>query len=727
MLSKIKSSIRASLVTCLGFGMLIISIFMISVIGSLVSKLNSTQITKSIVALTEKKADVVEKEMKEYVASVEVISGMVAGAWTIPSRRRRNAESIAMYSFIRNSKIRSAWALWMPMAFDKRDAEYADSEYHDDGRFRIRYVKTESGRLRTDEIDDMYGSWFDDAMNSQETTISEPETILIDGVSTLTAKVYSRILDYNSDPIGVAGIDIVLSSLEQILEGESIYSGTTVEFLTNSGKVMGSSDGENIGAVSALYSSQEFQKNLLSTEKGTVTFVNGKGHGKELVTIARIAVDRRENVPWYVIARTPMSEIQKTTKVTTRTVFMFFLLEIVVVLILILILCKYLINPLQNSVAALKNISEGDGDMTVRLKDGACNEIGLMAKSFNKTMEKIGTSIKDAKTESRKMKDIGDELSASMDDTKCAVEEIKSSIETVQKHMQSQSVGVEETRAVVTQIVKNIQNLTTNIESQAASVIESSSSIEQMTQNIDSVSKVLKKNRESIEKLEKSSEEGMSLVNATVNQTLQIQQQSETLGEASSVIRNIARQTNLLAMNAAIEAAHAGELGTGFAVVANEIRNLAEQSNSQGTRIQKALKDVQTSINTVSESSKIMQQQFTSILSMTKTVSEQERYIDDAMQQQNTGGRQILEAIKHINAITSDVKGGSSEMLSSSREVSEEMDKLAKMTDIVNESMAVMNEKNEAISSTSKKVIAKVAENLESVEKLNASMNKFKV
>src|SRR5574344_2920468 len=134
-----------------------------------------------------------------------------------------------------------------------------------------------------------------------------------------------------------------------------------------------------------------------------------------------------------------------------------------------------------------------------------------------------------------------------------------------------------------------------------------------MTANINSVSKILQTNKESMDSLEKASGSGLETVNGTTDLTQKVLEQSEALVEASSVIKSIAGQTNLLAMNAAIEAAHAGESGKGFAVVADEIRKLAEQSNVQGKTISSHLKELQKSINTVVETSKLTANAFISV------------------------------------------------------------------------------------------------------------------
>jgi methyl-accepting chemotaxis protein len=177
-----------------------------------------------------------------------------------------------------------------------------------------------------------------------------------------------------------------------------------------------------------------------------------------------------------------------------------------------------------------------------------------------------------------------------------------------------------------------------------------------MIANIRSVSETLSKNAENVKTLKESSAVGHSSLNEVAADIRGIAEESESLLEINSVMRSIASQTNLLSMNAAIEAAHAGNSGKGFAVVADEIRKLAENSSQQSKIISTVLKKIKESIDKITRSTESVMNKFSAIDDSVKIVAEQEGNIFNAMTEQGTGSSQILQAIAQVNDITSQVK-----------------------------------------------------------------------
>jgi methyl-accepting chemotaxis protein/ActR/RegA family two-component response regulator len=329
-------------------------------------------------------------------------------------------------------------------------------------------------------------------------------------------------------------------------------------------------------------------------------------------------------------------------------------------------------------VAQLENLSSEQKDLTKRISICSVDELGTIAGMVNVFCEHLGSGIGTIKYKINGLNHTSFELSANMGQASSAVKQISSNLDNMENLMVKQENGAEEAGKAVGVIKANIDSLNKIIEQQTESVNMSSSAIEEMTANIHSVTQTLAENSKNVSVLTEASENGKTGLQLVAQEIREIAKDSEGLLEINSLMNSIASQTNLLSMNAAIEAAHAGEAGKGFAVVADEIRKLAESSGQQSKTTAAMLKKIKASIDNITKSSDEVLNRFGAIDSSVKTVSEHEQNILHAMEEQEVGGKQILESIGRLRDITASVKKGSDEMAVSGQTLVKETDEFIK-------------------------------------------------
>ncbi|MCL2233128.1 MAG: methyl-accepting chemotaxis protein [Treponema sp.] len=418
--------------------------------------------------------------------------------------------------------------------------------------------------------------------------------------------------------------------------------------------------------------------------------------------------------------------INETAEMQRYLVLIGFVALAVTITLMLLYLIR-VFKPLDLLRNNLNDIANGDADLTKRLPITGKDEIAESSGYFNQLMDQFKNMITSIKQQSGELSSIGNDLASNMTETASAMNQIAANIQSIKNRIMNQSASVSQTNSTMEQVISNINRLNSHVENQTSNITQASSAIEEMVANTRSVTDTIVKNDKNVKTLMEASEVGRSGLQGVAEDIQEIARESEGLLEINSVMENIASQTNLLSMNAAIEAAHAGDAGRGFAVVADEIRKLAESSSEQSKIIGTVLKKIKESIDKITSSTENVLNRFESIDSSVKTVAEQETNIRYAMEEQGSGNKQILQGVSNVNEITRQVNAASHEMLSGAQEVIQESSNLEKLTQEITTGMNEMASGAEQVNVAVNHVNEISVKTREGIGSLLREVSRFKV
>lgn len=429
---------------------------------------------------------------------------------------------------------------------------------------------------------------------------------------------------------------------------------------------------------------------------------------------------------WTLVSVGYRKELFRELLININVIIVMSVISILFSLAIASIFAHRIVKPITKVDSAVNEIASGNADLTQRINVDSNDEIGSLEKGFNKFIEKLQNIISQIQGSKTELTAVEDNLVSSISEASSSITEIISNIESVGGQVGSQVSAVSQTSAAVTEIAENINSLELMIQNQSEGVSNASSAVEEMIGNIKAVNQSVEIMSQSFSQLEVTSRNGIDQQRFVDEQISEVSKQSKSLQDANTAIADIASQTNLLAMNAAIEAAHAGEYGKGFAVVADEIRKLSETSSDQSKKISAELHKIVDTINHVVEASAKSTESFGEVSSLIAETDSLVKQINSAMEEQQVGSRQILDSLSVMNNSTSEVKTASHEMKEGNEMILKEIQNLQNTTLVIKQSMNEMSIGAKHMNDTSSTLSNISAQVSDAISKIGQQIDLFK-
>ena len=617
--------------------------------------------------------------------------------------------------------------------FDGLDKEYAGMPLHDEsGRFIPYWTLDSNGRGVAEPLmdyDSPDAGWAQDPINKKIECIQDPFLYPIQGVDTLMTSMTLPLFAEDGQVAGIFGFDIGLNQIQAMVGNTAIanFENAYVTIYSHNGTVVASRKKEYVGkAIEETTGVEEYIEKVRKGEEFNMIRYSQTLDSYIISYGVPISIGESDT-PWIATVNLSVAEMYKDLNRLVIQIILFALISMLVIITITFFLSRMIAGPVNTVALSIQNISEGDGDLTKRIDVNGNDEIAELSVHFNRFVENLAHIISAIRNVVYENAEIRENLSANTNETSAAVEEISANLKRFGNNISVLESRMNESTDSTNKIGGSISELTRQIEEQSMMVTESSSAVDQMFASINNVGAITRAKREVSAKLSENARKGGEVLQQTTSAVTEINNELDEIMNLSNIIAGIASQTNLLSMNAAIEAAHAGDSGKGFAVVADEIRKLAETSSSNSKNISHVISSVGEKIRNAAESSLETSVMFNEIEASIRDVVSALDEIIASTQELQSGGEVILKAMNSLREISEKVTGNTSSINSGSNEVSSAVDSSMQITREVSQGIQEILIGTDEITRAISALVDITAQLGESSQSLENEVNRFRV